>query len=171
MALVMTPIYTQTVGAGGANTVTFNNIPQFYTDLQIKMSLRTDEVANETQIFILLNGSSSNFSQTRLYGTGSATGSERSSFSRIGSADSASNTSNTFSSNELYIPNYTSSNYKQIITDNVLENNATFAIQAMHSVLWSNTAAITSLSIQAFGTVKFVQYSTISLYGIIRFGA
>jgi hypothetical protein len=36
-----------------------------------------------------------------------------------------SGTSNTFSSTEIYIPNYTSSNNKSVSVDSVTENNAT----------------------------------------------
>jgi aspartate/tyrosine/aromatic aminotransferase len=41
MASPITPIYTQTVGSGGALSIAFNNIPQFYTDLKVVISGRT----------------------------------------------------------------------------------------------------------------------------------
>ena len=40
MSVFLQPIYTQTVGSGGASSIAFNNIPQTFTDLLIKMSVR-----------------------------------------------------------------------------------------------------------------------------------
>lgn len=170
MSVFLQPIYTQTVGSTAVNTITFNNIPQTFTDLFLKLSLRTDDAAVEAQFFMMLNGSSSNFTYTELYGTGSSTGTSRSVYSRIGSANGSQATSNSFSSHDVYISNYTGSNYKQIICDNVMENNATFSVVKLNSLLWSSTSSITSLSIEAFGSQKFTQYSTFSLYGVLRQG-
>ena len=36
----MTKLATVTVGSGGSSTITFSNIPQNYTDLVVKASLR-----------------------------------------------------------------------------------------------------------------------------------
>ena len=49
--------------------------------------------------------------------------------------------------------------------DGVMENNATEAYQNLVAGLWSNTSAITSLTL-AKSTGNFVQYSSASLYGI-----
>jgi len=70
-----------------------------------------------------------------------------------------------FSNGSLYIPNYTSSNYKSASSDDVTENNATTAFQYLEAWLWSNTAAITSLTLQP-NLGSFPQYSSASLYGI-----
>jgi hypothetical protein len=67
----------------------------------------------------------------------------------------------------MYIPNYASSNYKSFSIDSVTENNGTVAYQIMHAGVWSNTAAITSLTITAAGG-NLAQYSTATLYGVYK---
>ena len=42
MTIAMQPIYTQTVGAGGTTVISFNNIPQTFTDIQMVISARTN---------------------------------------------------------------------------------------------------------------------------------
>ena len=76
-------------------------------------------------------------------------------------------TANTFNSTTFYIPNYAGSTNKSFSFDQVNENNTTAANQVLGSVLWSNTAAITSISLTSPG-YNFVQYSTASLYGITK---
>lgn len=172
MAIVMTPIYTQTVGAGGAAAVTFNNIPQIYTDLVLVMSNRSTAAQTFQNVDILVNGVGSGYSATRLGGNGSSAFSDRFTGSSVinlwESAPAANATANTFSNIQVYIPNYTSSNFKQIISDVVAETNATAANQRLFASLWSNTSAITSLTINSY---DHAQHSTFSLYGIIRSGA
>jgi len=172
MAVVMTPIYTQTA-SGSANGIAFNNIPQYYTDLKIVASVRSTS-ANIDALGLLFNGNYSGYTRTVILGNGSTATSNRASYRDIGSFNSTATTTNTFASFDIYIPNYTSSNYKQIIVDAVMENNAasTNVYQGMTAYLLSSTAAITRLELDSSGQgVPFAANSTFSLYGIIRYGA
>jgi hypothetical protein len=160
----LTLINTVTVGAGGAATIEFTSIPQTYTDLLIKTSYRgtSAHIAYDTNISF--NGSGANFTGKLIYGSGSAANSPS-----IGNSPGlyvgANATANTFSNGEYYIPNYTSSNYKSFSVDEVSENNASTAYIYMSGMLWSQSAAITSITLTpASGT--FVQYSTAYLYGV-----
>jgi hypothetical protein len=102
-----------------------------------------------------------------LYGTGSTTGSASISLAGlvwVFETVPSTATANTFSNGEIYIPNYTSSNFKSVSADNVQENNATAADGYLVSGLWSNTSPINSISI-ASGS-NFAQHSTFHLYGI-----
>jgi hypothetical protein len=48
MTIAMQPIYTQTVGAGGAASVIFNNIPQTFTDpFAVVFPDESDYLSNE----------------------------------------------------------------------------------------------------------------------------
>jgi hypothetical protein len=175
MSVFLQPIYTQTVGSGGAASVTFNNIPQTFTDLKVVISGRTNRaLVNDEANMYINNSSSSIYSSTRIQGDGSGATSTRTSaysvFINWGDVPGASATSNTFGNLEIYIPNYTSSNFKSLILDTVLENNATYGTQSLYSGLWASTAAITSLSFNPRVGPNFVQYSTFSLYGILRQG-
>ena len=75
-------------------------------------------------------------------------------------------TANTFGNSVIYIANYAGSTYKSFSKDSITENNATAADQGVGAGLWSNTAAITSLSLTV--TSNMVAGSTFSLYGITK---
>jgi hypothetical protein len=172
MTIAMQPIYTQTA-SGSASAITFNNIPQTFTDLMVVASTRSGGSAIDVNLFVRLNGdaSSSNYSMTRIYGLGSSTASDRNSsvsYAQSGNGNGASSTASTYSNNNFYIPNYTGSNFKSWTGDAVIENNATSAVQMFTASLWRNTAAITSLQVGDFGGNNFVNASTFTLYGITK---
>ena len=173
MANTYTLIASSTIGAGGASSITFNSIPSTYTDLKVVASTRNTATNTLGLLPIRFNGSSSSLSSIVLYGFGSNQGSgsyNSVSYAIWGYTNGATSTSSVFASTEFYIPNYTSSNYKSVSVDSVNENNATDGRQSLTAGLWSNTAAITSITLDALdggaGAVNFVQYSTAYLYGI-----
>ena len=155
-------IAKQTVGVSGAASVTFSDIPQTFTDLKVVMSTRS---SGTSSVQIQFNGSTSNRSNIRLYGNGSVTASFSGS-DVFTYQNRSSYTANTFDSSEIYIPNYTSSNFKSISIDNVQENNATAVDMQLQAGLWSQTAAITSLGFFPDSSQTFVQFTELSLYGI-----
>lgn len=173
MALVMTPIYTQTVGAGGASGVTFNNIPQIYTDLKLFLSVRDSASAVQWGFNLFFNNNlGAIYSTTLLRGNGSSASSLRFSSQTttlIFDVPGSQATANTFSNTEIYIPNYTSSNFKSVLADSVMENNNASSFMGLNACLAQTTSAITRLDVTAAGS--WIQHSTVSLYGIIRSGA
>jgi cell surface protein SprA len=127
-----------------------------------------------TNTYISFNGNTSNFSSRELYGTGSAVGSGSSTTSPGGGQGSGyvnatSTTASTFSNNEIYIPNYTSSVSKSFLNDFAVENNATLGLAGFIAGLWNpaTQAAITSITLIPDGA-NWVQYSTATLYGISK---
>jgi len=157
-------------------SVTFANIPQSgYTDLKIVTSLRGTVNLGSGYVdgILTFNGTTTGYSERMVYGLGGSAGSVSQSSTGIkwgNWANDTSTTANTFGNCETYIPNYTSSNYKSVSVDGVQENNASgSAIAALNAGLWSNTAAITSITLTA-GSGSFAQYSTFSLYGIAAVG-
>jgi hypothetical protein len=164
--MTMTLISTVTVGAGGAASIDFTSIAGTYTDLQIVFSLRNS--TTNDYISLTLNGSSANFTAKQLLGNGSAVQvGSRTDNLYIATATPSSATANTFGNGAFYIPNYTGSTNKSISLDSAWENNATLAVAGIVAGLWSNTAAITSASLVS-PSGSFVQYSTASLYGILK---
>ena len=165
MANTYTLIASSIVGSGGVASVTFSSIPATYTNLLVKASARQGSAGTEMQL--TFNGSASSFSNRRLYGTGSVAASDTVGTAFVSNTQSndGSFTANTFGNGEWYIPNYTSANYKSVSVDGVTENNATTALSMLTAGLWSNTAAITSITLTA-QIPNFVQYSTFYLYGI-----
>jgi len=171
MAKTHSAIQTITT-VGGEASITFNNIPQNYTDLKLVVSVRDTNTPGNTDdgLFIQFNNVTSGYSNKVLYGNGSSALSGSNSYgltskSYVGAICTGSATSNTFGNAEIYIPNYTSSNYKSISSDAVLESNGTQVITALNTSLWSNPAAITIINISTNG-YTFAANSTFTLYGI-----
>jgi len=164
--MTMTLISTTTVGSGGAASISVTGIPATYTDLKIVCSYRTTDASIGQVANMSFNSSTSSFTGTWLSGNGSSPTSSTAMYGpwMPGSAS----TSNTFGNGEVYITNYASTTLnKSFAVDAVTENNATTAYQNIHANLWSNTAAINEFAISpAIG--NFVQYSTISVYGITK---
>lgn len=170
MSVFMQPIFTQTVGATSIGAITFNNIPQGYTDLKILVSARTNNSA-QNLIYYYVNGNQNTiYSTTWVVSTGSTIGSARTISNpqvQGGVATGTGDTANTFSNTEIYIPNYSGGNYKQGIVDGVGENNAAASTIALATNLIQTNAPITSLTI-FYNTILFTQYSTFTLYGVAQ---
>jgi hypothetical protein len=152
--------------ASAQASITFSSIPQTYTDLYLVVSERNAS-SNDVGLFAAFNGSTSNYSIRRLIGTGSSALSQNFAERLIGASANANYTASTFSNNAIYIPNYTSSNYKSWSADSVTENNATGSYQQIIAGLWSDNSAITSIVITPNGG-SLAQYSSATLYGITK---
>ena len=149
-----------------AASVTFDNIPQSgYTDLKVAVSARGTDSNLAVGLRISFNGVTTNLSDRYLFGTGAGTSSGTDTFIYINEMNAATSTANTFTSADVYIPNYTSSNFKSVSVDAVMENNATTAYSMLNAGLWSSTAAITSATIYP-SSGSLVANSTFSLYGV-----
>jgi len=159
---------TVTVGGGGAADITFSSIPATYTDLVVKISSRDTTSGSVWQNFqIAFNGLTTNLSSRAVYGN-ITTPSSASFASNIFMWTSAANaTASTFGNAEIYIPNYASSNNKSVSADFVSETNGTDAIYGLTAGLWADASAITSIKLTP--ALGFAQYSTASLYGILKY--
>jgi hypothetical protein len=162
--MTMTLIETKTLGTA-TTAIEFTSIPQDATDLFVVWSTRYVSEGT-TKTTILFNGLSTNFSYRLLQGDGSAAASGANTINIAGINNGSTTTSNTFSSNQMYIPNYTGSTNKSFSVDAVSENNGTSSFQDIWAGLWSNTAAITSLTIS--GASNLAIGSTVSLYKITK---
>jgi len=167
MATTFTLIQTVTVGTATAS-IDFTSIPATFTDLCLKLSTRFSTSYTSDTMKISLNTLTTNFTYRQLAGNGSAAASYNGTFGNAGDSDANSATASTFSNMELYFPNYAGSQYKSWSADTVTENNATAAISLLIAGLWSNTAAINAIGLTPYSGGNFVQYSTASLYGILK---
>ncbi len=159
-------IQTVTVGSGGAANIEFTSIPQTYTDLRMVFSIRSNRAADVDIVYMRFNGSTTSYTNRELYGNGTGASSGTDTNMGISYCPGATATASVFGNGEVYIPNYTSANNKSSSAEVVSENNGTQAFQALQANLWSNTAAITTITIiPAIGTL-FNEYSTATLYGI-----
>ena len=170
MAFTHSKLASTTVGVGGASTITFSNIPQNYTDLVIKLSLRTVATSDFPGIVIRFNGSSaSSYSYKYINSSGTAYSSGGASSQtslRLGNTPGSAQTTNTFGNFEVYIPNYAGSTNKSVSADTQGENNGTAGYGNLTAGIWANTTAINNISIFETTPVNLAQYSTATLYGI-----
>ena len=166
MATTMNLIAKQTVGSGGAASVTFSSIPQTFTDLKLVMSTRntrSDGTVFATVQFSF-NGVTTNRSRRNLSNVSGTVASDSGS-DIISVSTSSSATSNTFDNMEVYIPNYTSSNNKSMSIDSTTENNGTAVYQTLGAGLWSSSSAITSITVTPTSH-NWTEFSEFCLYGI-----
>jgi hypothetical protein len=164
MANTYTLIEAKTL-ATDTTTVTFTAIPNTYTDLRLLISIRNNDGDAFDGVYMSLNGSTSNFTGRYIQGLGSGSPGTGSIARYIGVGNGAAVSANTFSNFDVYFPNYASSNYKGFSSDAVTENNASLSFAELHAGVWSNTAAITSISV-AFSSGPCITGSTFYLYGI-----
>jgi hypothetical protein len=171
MPSTYTLIKGETIGSSAAS-YTFTAIPSTFTDLVLRISVRSTSGAGESVTHrLVVNGDegavNTYYSRTVLTGNGASASSSRSSdaapwiFNEGTVANAA--TSNTFSNNEYYLPNYAGSTAKVLSASEASENNATTAYMNVRAGLYRGTTAITSLAVT--GTT-FATGSSFYLYGI-----
>jgi hypothetical protein len=158
--------------ATAAASIEFTSIPQDGTDLVVLFTgrnSRTDFPLSEVQL--RFNGLSTNQSSRQLRGlAGVAVESNTMTYAVVGNIPSSSNTSDTFGSSLIYIPNYAGSSNKSVSVDNVSESNNTSLYAWDLNIaagLWASTSAITSLSLTC-ATGNIVAGSIASLYKITK---
>jgi hypothetical protein len=159
------------VGSGGAATIEFSNISSSYSDLVIHLSVRGNQASAWDWLTIAFNGNAANYSSRRFYGSGSSVSSNSqstSSYIENGLINGNSSTSNIFANVLIYISNYAGSSNKIISIESVSENNATEAYILGGAGLWSNTSAISSITLDSAAGGTWQQYSSATLYGILK---
>jgi hypothetical protein len=165
----MEPIATT---SGGASTISFNDIPQGYKHLQIRMIGRlTNSGGSVYNANITFNGDNgTNYTWHAIRGTGSSVVAYASASQSKINIDTifpdAGVTSNTFGAGVLDILDYGSlSKYKTVRAINGYDANGTGNVW-FQSGVWMSNDPITSITIVNNGGYTFNTYSRFSLYGI-----
>lgn len=168
MPLTYVNIASTTLGSTSSSAVVFNSIPNTYTDLLLKMSIRGTTNFTYSDLIVRFNSDSSTiYSNTNIYADGATVFSDRSAGLSFlpASYQGTGTTSSTFSSVEFYIPNYTSTVSKPVSVSRVTENNSTSSnFLGSTAGLYRNSSAISSISIG--GGVNLAANSSFFLYGI-----
>lgn len=154
------PIASVTLSSA-QSSVTFGGIPQTYTDLVLVVSAKVISGVAVNNYLRFNGDSASNYSETRLFGTGSSASSNRQSNQSNGilfnDITSSENTADI-----VHIMNYTNnSTYKTTLARANVVGSTTQA----GAGLWRNTSAITSIEVRSPST-NFASGSTFNLYGI-----
>lgn len=158
-------IQRQTVGAGGAASITFSSIPSTYKHLQIRATAASGSAANSR---ITFNGDTANTSYSYHYleGNGSATAAGAGAYVNYMVGPVTTNTASAFSGIVIDILDYGNTNkYKTIRTLYGVDLNGSSTWMGLQSGMWQNTSAISSINFLLSGTL-FNQYSTFAIYGI-----
>jgi len=156
--------------------VTFSNIPQTYSDLNLRMSIRTNASTDFSAIFIIVNNDTTNTfpnqEGTTWLQARTGFGVTSSGYAAIGgwdpstSVNAANSTANVFSNGEIYFTKYSSVNRKHAMMQIGMEIDAS---ANGYSKIWAysnwKTAAITELRVQTQAG-SFVAGTSFSLYGI-----
>lgn len=156
----MEPIAT-TLLASGASSVTFSNIPQNYKHLQLRV-INLRATADIMQIEFNSDTTVTNYYWHRLDGNGAGVSAVSGNKNLIGYVG----TSTQAAANIIDILDY-SNVYKFKTSRNLFGNDRNGSgIIALTSMLWSNTAAISSINLKCEAGGNFAQYSRFSLYGL-----
>jgi hypothetical protein len=155
------PIATQTLGSSAAS-VTFSSIPSTYTDLVIVAMPISATADNLTMQF---NGdTTTNYSDTILWGSGSAAGSLRETSTATPWLSYYANTTTNPTPTIISIQNY--ANTTTFKTSLIRANNSAGGVDAI-VVLWRKTPeAINSILFKQKGANNLSAGSTFTLYGI-----
>lgn len=167
--MTMQLIQTVTVSSGGSSSIDFVSVPQTFTDLYLACSLRSAQSNVFGIHYLRFNGSTASYSGRYLEGNGSSAYQGTYSVGAyLGASTGNGATANTFSNIGAYITNYTSSVAKSVSVDSVGENNSTQSFQTITGSLWNVTDPITRVTVVFDGSDTFLQYSSVSLYGILK---
>lgn len=170
MSYTYSKIASVTVGSTSVSSFDFLAIPQNYTDLLIKISMRGTNATVYAAIAMTFNSDNgSNYSRKYLEASGASAysgGDTNGVYINVGNFNGSTATANAFGTGEIYIPNYTGSNYKSVSIETVNETNATTAYMDLVGGIWQSSAPINSIKLTIGGSGSAVQYSTATLYGI-----
>ena len=148
------------------NLISFTGLGSYssdYTDLLIRVSARGSGSGSRQNLNIAFNSSTSSYTWLGLYGYGSTVGANSTSNRFVGNIPNSGQTSNVFSTLDIYITNFSDSNYKVVSTDYAVENNGTDNFMGFDATLWANTAAITQIDLQIHSSGDFVTGSSFYL--------
>jgi len=171
MSVFMQPIYSQTVTGSPVASITFNNIPQGFSDLYIVLSTRMTNASTLGYTTMRFNDNTTNYSWTYLDANiGSTPFSARAVNynSWFVNTPAANSTAATFGNSYVRISDYIGGGFKQGILDATGENNSSGnAWVTQYAALFSNNAPITKIAFQdAINGANFAVGSTITIYGV-----
>jgi hypothetical protein len=163
-------IATVTVGSGGSSSVTFSSIPSTYQHLQVRCLARSNRASTRDALSIRTNGNTADYSYHNLYGNGATVTSQFTdvepeiAFNDI-AGDSA--TSGVFGAMIIDVLDYASTTkIKTIRGLGGSDNNGSGIVALNSGAYYTNTNAITSITLLSYGGTALNEYSSFALYGI-----
>ena len=163
-------IASQTVGSGGASSVSFTSIPNTYAHLQIRVLTRNTSSGNGNFNMVINNDTTTNYTFHSLEADGASAGAYgegkvRTEAIQVGVQATASNSSSIYGVTIIDILDYANTNkYKSTRCLSGFDANGSGLLR-FNSHLWNSTSAIDRLDFSNT-TGNFVQYTNIAIYGI-----
>jgi hypothetical protein len=165
MATTYEKIATTTLGST-ATSITLGSIPNTYTDLRLVL-IPIAVNASDYNVFIEINGTTSGYSRTTMYGTGSAAGSLGETGQAKWNLNTGTGMKSTPSLWTLDIFSYAGSTFKTALSTQQTDYNGSGYVNR-GVLLWQNTSAITQLVITNDISSNFATGTTATLYGILK---
>jgi len=161
---------TVTMNSFQGATIVFNSIPQSgYTDLVVKGCTRDTGVNGAIVWQFNADTTNGNYVTKRLQTNGASAYADTT--TRYIAQNGTNETANTFTSWEMYIPNYNAATNHTFMIDQVVETNGSTLnneSSALAACYWTGGAAITSITLST--NAGWATNSTISIYGVAAFG-
>jgi hypothetical protein len=167
-------LISTTTLSGTSTGVTFSGIPSTYRHLQIRMVSRTNEAGatynNSGLIELNTDTTNGNYAGHYLQGNGSGVNSGALAF-KVGSLrdlQTSLSTSNAFAEHLIDLPDYAqTTKYKTVrVLSGMINSDYGARGCSLTSLLWMNTAAVTSITLKPNSGSSWVSFSRFSLYGI-----
>ena len=159
-------IATQVLGSN-TTSVTFSSIPQTYKHLQLRIATRTDGGSSDTLTMAFnSDNTASNYRHHILYSDGGSVNSTSTANNRfVTFVASAAQASNIFTGASVDILDYTSAS-KNTTVRSFYGTGLNGLYVGLQSMIWFNTAAVTSLTLDQVVGSNFVTGSRFTLYGV-----
>lgn len=166
----------QVVTSSSQASIDFVSIPNTFTDLVVRYSLRTTLAGGpfyfDDMAMRFNNDSGSNYSRSLIRARQGAVGvfsSTNSTFFPFFEANAGNATASTFGNGEMWISNYATSDFKGLRIDGGSETqNSTEVVTGIISGCYKSTSPITSIKIYSQNGMNIVQNSTAYLYGVSK---
>jgi hypothetical protein len=155
---------------GSQSTISFSSIPSTFKHLQIRAIAKAAPTANDASydLRMALNSDTTagNYKSHNLYADGSSVGVGVNGVNRQIGGSAGSGNSNIFTANVYDILDYANTNKNKTVRCLFGTDFNGSGLMLFASMLWMNTSAITSISIDFNTGQSFGQYTSFALYGI-----
>ena len=152
----------------GVTEITFSSIPQTYSHLQLRLFAQTNASGtgfSGYDTYFNSDNTATNYWRHYFIGTGAAAAGGGGNNSAFGYGNGGNSLSKPYGVTIIDILDYTNTNkYTTSKAVSVSENNDTTGYVIYNSLLWSNTAAVTTIRITSY--YAWTAYSSFALYGI-----
>jgi hypothetical protein len=161
-------IATVTVGSGGATFIDFTNISGLYAHLQLRLVARSSAWGNPRPTIRFNSDSANNYNSHWLQGDGANATSSDGTTPWFGNITTTNDDAGMFGVAIVDILDYANTSKNTTVRSAFGKDSQYTGQVGISSVLWRNTAAVTSIRLSVDdANASFQQHSTAALYGVM----